>query len=99
MNYTNSHFLRALIRKYEFERDEAIANLKVYFENPVGISDHSDFIDTMDKWVNQLSSSEENLRTIINTFAVTPQQSAAPESGAPAQNLSTGDVPVEEPAG
>ena len=26
-NYVQSPFMRALIRKYEFERDEAIANL------------------------------------------------------------------------
>ena len=36
-NYVTSPFMRALIRKYEFERDEAIANLHAFFENGVGV--------------------------------------------------------------
>ena len=50
-NYADSPFVRALIRKYEYERDEAIANLNVYFTNPAGISEHRDFVAEMDNWI------------------------------------------------
>ena len=40
MNYAESPYLRALIRKYEYERDTSIAVLRTFFENPVGVADH-----------------------------------------------------------
>lgn len=81
-NYADSPFVRALIRKYEYERDEAIANLNVYFTNPAGISEHSDFVAEMDNWVNKLAVAEGNLKTVIATFVNIPQQapSGAPEA-------------------
>ena len=36
MDYSQSLMLRALIRKYEYGRDAALANLQVYFEKGVG---------------------------------------------------------------
>ena len=71
-NYVSSPFMRALIRKYEFERDEAIANLNVYFTNPSGIAEHSDFITTMDKWMTQLSDAEGKLKSLVQHFAQQP---------------------------
>ena len=81
-NYADSPFVRALIRKYEYERDEAIANLNVYFTNSTGISEHSDFVAEMDKWIVKLASAEENLRVLVSTFVNVPQPVApgAPEA-------------------
>lgn len=81
-NYADSPFVRALIRKYEYEKDEAIANLNVYFVNPAGISEHSDFVEEMDKWVSKLAAADENLKVLVSTFVNVPQQAApgAPEA-------------------
>jgi hypothetical protein len=81
-NYADSPFVRALIRKYEYEKDEAIATLNVYFVNPAGISEHSDFVEEMDKWVSKLAAADENLKVLVSTFVNVPQPAApgAPEA-------------------
>ena len=55
-NYVTSPFMRALIRKYEFERDEAIANLHAFFENGVGVGDHSNIVSSMDEQVSKMEA-------------------------------------------
>lgn len=79
-NYVQSPFMRALIRKYEFQRDEAIANLNVYFTNPAGIAEHSDFIETMDKWMTQLTDAEGKLKSLVQHFAAQPAQPTEPST-------------------
>ena len=69
LDYSNSLKLRALIRKYEFERDEAIANLQVYFENGVGVGEHHNIVDSMDVLVTKLADAEGKLKTTISYFA------------------------------
>jgi len=69
LDYSNSLKLRALIRKYEFERDQAMANLQVYFEHSVGVGEHGNIIDEMDRLVTILSDSEGKLKTTISYFA------------------------------
>jgi len=66
--------LRALIRKYEYERDMAIANLQTYFENSVGVGDHSDLIEAMDEQLCRLAMAEDKLKTVIQYFANIQQQ-------------------------
>ena len=73
LDYSSSLKLRALIRKYEFERDEAIANLQVYFENGVGVGEHHNIVDSMDDLVTKLADAEGKLKTIISYFANIPQ--------------------------
>ena len=69
LDYSSSLKLRALIRKYEFERDEAIANLQVYFENGVGVGEHHNIVDSMDVLVTKLADAEGKLKTTISYFA------------------------------
>lgn len=76
-NYVSSPFMRALIRKYEFQRDEAIANLNVYFSNSVGVGDHGSFLDEMDKWMSRLTDAEDKLKSLIGHFAQNPAQTTA----------------------
>jgi hypothetical protein len=74
LDYSNSLKLRALIRKYEYERDAAIANLQVYFENSVGVGEHGNVIEEMDILVGKLEEAEGKLKTIISYFAnIQPQ--------------------------
>lgn len=76
-NYVSSPFMRALIRKYEFQRDEAIANLNVYFSNSVGVGEHGSFLEEMDTWMTQLTDAEDKLKSLIGHFAQNPAQTTA----------------------
>jgi hypothetical protein len=74
LDYSQSLKLRALIRKYEYERDSAIANLQVYFENSVGVGEHSDLVEEMDILVEKLENADGKLKTTISYFAnIQPQ--------------------------
>jgi DNA repair ATPase RecN len=78
-NYTQSPFLRAMIRKYEYQRDEAIAILNTYFRETADIDETA--TDKMDQLVQQLNNAEASLRTLLAHFAQQPQ----PEATAPAE--------------
>jgi hypothetical protein len=51
----------ALLKKYESEVAEAEATLMVYMENSVGIGEHPQHLEEMDKFVEQLSNSSDKI--------------------------------------
>jgi hypothetical protein len=46
----------ALLKKYESEVAEAEATLMIYFTSPVGIGEHPQHIEEMDKYVEKLTN-------------------------------------------
>ncbi len=60
--------LKAALSQYEAQRDEALAVLDVYFNNPVGIGEHSNLLKEVLAWTQKLSEAEENISTIDNNF-------------------------------
>jgi len=56
----------ALIKKYESEIADAEARLLVYFTNPVGIGEHPQHTEEMDKLVEQMTNANNKLETIKN---------------------------------
>ena len=49
----------ALTLKYRSEMAEAEATLLVYFTNPVGIGEHPQHLDEMDKMVEKLANAKD----------------------------------------
>jgi len=56
--------IEALILKYQSEMAEAEATLMVYFTNPVGIGEHPQHLEEMDKFVEQLANAKDKLETL-----------------------------------
>jgi hypothetical protein len=56
----------SLVKKYESEIADAEARLYVYFTNPVGIGEHPQHTEEMDKLVTQLTDAKDKLETITN---------------------------------
>lgn len=54
----------ALIKKYEAEMAEAEAEILIYLSNPVGIGEHPQHIEEMDKFVEKLASAKDKLETL-----------------------------------
>ena len=54
----------SLIKKYESEIAEAEATLMVYMENPVGIGEHPQHIEEMDKFIEKLADASDKLQTL-----------------------------------
>jgi|TARA_B100000902_G_C26843162_1_gene684426 hypothetical protein len=59
---------KALVKKYEAQIAEAFAVLIVYFDNSVGIGEHPQFIDEMDKQLDIISTAEEKLEALNKHF-------------------------------
>ena len=61
-------FMSALKKKYEAEVDVAKATIQIYLDKPVGIGEHPQFLEELDKVLNQISAAEENLKTLSKHF-------------------------------
>ncbi len=59
---------QALEIKYKAEKAEAKANLEVYFQNKVGVAEHPNVIESMDKLIEQYANADEKLKTLQEEF-------------------------------
>lgn len=58
----------ALCLKYEAEVAEAESSLLVYFTSPVGIGEHPQHIEEMDKLVEKMANASDKLETIKSFY-------------------------------
>ena len=58
--------LQALEDRYNAQISEAEATIKIYFEKPVGIGEHPQHVDEVDKLIEKISNAEEKLKTLSN---------------------------------
>ena len=58
----------ALVKKYEAEIAEAEATLLIYFNTSVGIGEHPQHLEEMNKMVYKLSNAKGNLETLQQTI-------------------------------
>jgi hypothetical protein len=56
--------LDALEARYEAQILEADATLKIYLEDSVGIGEHPQHIDEVDKLIEKIATAEEKLKTL-----------------------------------
>tara|TARA_R100000234_G_scaffold119667_1_gene103252 strand:- start:1394 stop:1606 length:213 start_codon:yes stop_codon:yes gene_type:complete len=56
-----SALLKALEDKYNAQISEADATIKIYFENSVGIGEHPQHVDEVDKLIEKIANAEEKL--------------------------------------
>ena len=56
--------IKALEKRYEAQIAEADATIKIYFENSVGIGEHPQHIDEVDKLIEKIATAEEKLQVL-----------------------------------
>ena len=56
--------LDALRKRYEAQIAEADATIKIYFERSVGIGEHPQHVDEVDKLIEKIANAEEKLEVI-----------------------------------
>ena len=54
----------ALALKYESEIADAEATLLIYFSNSVGIGEHPQHLEEMDKFVEKMANAKDKLETL-----------------------------------
>ena len=61
-----SLILDALQKKYESDISKADATIKLYLENPVGIGEHRQIVDEVDKQISLICKAKEKLEELKN---------------------------------
>ena len=61
--------IQALEDRYNAQISEADATIKIYLENSVGIGEHPQHIDEIDKLVDKIAQAEEKLK-ILQEFSL-----------------------------
>ena len=56
--------LNALKKRYEAQIAESLATLSIYLTNPVGIGEHPQHLDEMDKLLQVIVDAEEKIKMI-----------------------------------
>ena len=56
--------LTALEDRYKAQISEADAILKIYLEKSVGIGEHPQHVDEVDKLIQKIANAEENLKVL-----------------------------------
>ena len=59
-----SAMIEALSKKYEADIAEADATIKIYFEQSVGIGEHPQHLQEVDKMLQKIADAEEKLKAI-----------------------------------
>ena len=62
------NLVKALARKSEAAITEATATAEIYFDNSVGIGEHPQHIQELDKLITKISNAQENLDTLKKHF-------------------------------
>jgi len=58
----------ALQKQYEADIERNKTNILVYLENGVGVAEHDDTIESIDKLIEQLANAEDKLKTLKENF-------------------------------
>ena len=67
--------LDALYAKYHADKSDAVAKLHVYLNNSVGIGEHPDIVNELDKFVNQFSDAQgklDSLKMMLSHIGINP---------------------------
>ena len=58
----------ALEKQYQADIEKAKTNILVYLERGVGVAEHDDTIESIDKLIEQLANAEDKLKTLKENF-------------------------------
>ena len=63
-----NQLIQAAIDSYQAQRTEALAHLDIFFNDAVGIGEHTDLLTEVKKWTSSLAEAEDCLETIKRNF-------------------------------
>jgi hypothetical protein len=64
--------LKALTKRYEADIAEAETSLLIYFNNPVGIGEHPQHLEEMDKMLDKYANAKDKLEIIQALIKIEP---------------------------
>jgi len=70
MSEIGMNLLKALKLKYEANIAVAQSTLSIYIENPVGIGEHPQHLEEMDKLLEEMANNNDKLDVITNYYQI-----------------------------
>jgi hypothetical protein len=70
----NKRLYEALIKKYEAQIAEGEATLEIYFTNSVGIGEHPQHLEEMDKYVTMITDAQDKKDTLEQLYKYNEKQ-------------------------
>ena len=61
--------VKALKKKLEGDIERSKCNINVYLNQSVGIGEHIDIVETVEKELTKLAEAEDKFETLINNFS------------------------------
>ena len=61
--------VKALKKKLEGDIERSKVNISVYLNQSVGIGEHIDIVETVEKELTKLAEAEDKLETLFNNFS------------------------------
>ena len=65
---TDNPLYKALSKRYEADIAAAYATLIIYFDNSVGIGEHPQQLEEMDKLVDAIAAAEDKIKSLNKHF-------------------------------
>lgn len=62
--------LDALIVYYEGQIKVAKANIEIFLENSVGVGEHNDIVETIDKEIAKIADAEDKLNIVLKHLKI-----------------------------
>ena len=62
--------VKALKKKLEGDIEKSKVNISVYLNQSVGIGEHIDIVETVEKELTKLAEAEDKLQTLNSSFSV-----------------------------
>lgn len=71
MQNHGQNYVFALKRKYEYQMEEAKANLALYFSNSnlAAIGEHSDLLAEHDRWIESYTNAKDKLESLMSLYS------------------------------
>lgn len=91
-------FLQTLQMRYRAEMLAANANIRTYLENPMGIGEHSDLIESVDVEVRKYNEAKELITSVSNLIEFYKKKQAEQEQKVAPQPVAEPEEP-QEPQG
>ena len=73
----NKQILEALMLRYQAKRAEGIVNLNTYLTAAVGVGEHPNIVDECDKLMEQISSAQGKMDTIVGMIKADEENAKA----------------------
>lgn len=71
MQNHGQNYVSALRKKYEYQMEEAKANLALYFSNTnlAAIGEHSDLLAEHDRWIESYTNAKDKLESLMSLYS------------------------------